>query len=210
MDSAVFALFTRYPALAACRPDLERCRDWLIETFAGGHTLLLCGNGGSAADCEHIAGELQKGFLAARRPAATWRQQLVADHGDAGTYLAARLQEGLPAIALTGHPALQTAVSNDLGADLGFAQQVLAMGRAGDLLLGLSTSGNAANVAHAVRVARVRGLRTVGLTGQSGGQLASLCDLTIRVPASETAVVQELHLPVYHWLCASVEKYFHA
>lgn len=208
MESQVFQLFERHPVLQGCRQPLEDCRDRLIAAFRQGHTLFVAGNGGSAADAEHIVGELLKGFLRPRPLAAPLAEQLVQQFAGEGQYLATRLQQGLPAVALTGHPALATAVTNDLAGDLIYAQQLLALGRPGDVFLGISTSGKAANVCHAARIARVRGITSMALTGRGGGPLAELCEVAIRVPAAETALVQELHLPVYHWLCASIENYF--
>lgn len=149
-----------------------------------------------------------KGFLL-RRPIPTdVRARLCGDHPEQGAYLADHLQGALPAIALTGHVALSTAFQNDVAAEMIFAQQVYGYGRANDVLLGISTSGNSKNVLQAVRVAHSMGLRTIGLTGASGGQMTALCDVTMRVPATQTLEVQELHLPVYHALCCMLEAAF--
>lgn len=173
----------------------------LITCFENGGKLLLCGNGGSSADCAHIAGELLKGFLKKRPVPAV----LAAAVPGAGA-----LQCGLPAIDLTAQTAAMTAILNDLGAEAVFAQQVLAYGRPGDVLLGISTSGSAADVLLAARVAKAQGLRVLALTGRSGGALAGLADVLLNVGADSTPRVQELHLPLYHALCAAVEAHFFA
>jgi D-sedoheptulose 7-phosphate isomerase len=166
----------------------------------------LCGNGGSAADAQHVAGELMKGFLDARRLPATRREALETASAELGPYLADRLQSGVPAIALDGHGPLLTAVANDNGGDLIFAQQVEALGAAGDVLWAFTTSGTSRNILLAAVTARSLGLRVIGMTGDSGGALAPLCDVCLCVPARETFLVQEYHLPLYHALCAAVEE----
>ena len=174
-----------------------------MEAFNAGGKLLVCGNGGSAADAEHIVGELMKGFRRKRPLPAALCARLAAC-GAGG--LADRLQGALPAIALTGASPLATAIGNDLDGVLCFAQQVLGYGRSGDVFLGLSTSGNARNVVAAARVARALGLRTMALTGRDGGVLANVVELAVKAPATETYLVQEMHLPIYHALCAAVEE----
>ncbi len=202
----VDTLIAAYPALAPCRASIEQAALALIAAFRAGGKLLLCGNGGSCADCDHIAGELVKGFLKRRPLPAPLREKISHALPDGGDALAESLQGGLPAISLAAHPALFTAFANDVSAEYVFAQQVLAYGRPGDLLVGISTSGNARNVACAVATAKAAGLTTVGLTGAHGGKLRALVDIAICVPASETMRIQELHLPVYHALCAQVEE----
>ena len=201
------ALVARHPALVGCRDDIAAACDTLIGAYAGGRKLLLCGNGGSAADCEHIAGELLKGFER-RRPLPEEVRGRLAAQGPEGEMLAGKLQQALPAISLCGHPSLATAFANDVDATLVFAQLVAALGIAGDVLLAISTSGAAANVMHAARAARALGLGTIGLSGRGGGGLAALCDVLIDVPGESTAEVQELHVPVYHYLCRAVEAHF--
>lgn len=202
----------RIPVLMPLLPDLRTACATIIESFEQGGQLLLCGNGGSAADCEHIAGELLKGFLLKRPIPAADKQKILQANKPDPDFTAAldRLQLGLPAIPLVSQAAISTAAANDLGADLVFAQQVLALGRPGDVLVGITTSGNARNVLQAMRLARGTGLRTIGLTGADGGALKEIASLCLRVPAKETPAVQELHLPVYHTLCAAVERYFFA
>lgn len=195
-------LLAEQPTLSEHGSTVRKAFDIIRESFASGGKLLLCGNGGSAADCEHIAGELMKGFLL-KRPIPREFSENPALQGE-GAYL----QGALPAISLTGHPALSTAFANDVNPDMSFAQQVYGYGRPGDVLLGLSTSGNAKNVCHAMRVARAAGMKTVGITGENGGAMKELCDICICLPASETYRVQEFTLPVYHALCAMLEAAF--
>lgn len=189
----------RHPSLAVCRANTLTAVGLLAGRLAAGGSLLLCGNGGSAADAEHWAGELLKSFERPRPPPAD--PGLDAD-------LARRLEQGLPAIPLTGFTSLRTAVANDREAVCEYAQLVAVLGRPGDVLAALSTSGNAANVGLAVRMAKARGLATLGLTGARGGALAGLCDCCIRVPTTRTADVQELHLAVYHAISRILEALF--
>lgn len=188
----------KHPALSGCRAAMEEAVSQIVAMHQAGGTMLLCGNGGSAADCEHISGELLKGFLS-RRPLPAEKRAGISDA------LAEKLQDGIRAIPLPSLSALSTAFSNDVDASAVYAQLVSVFGRPGDVFLGLSTSGNAANVCAAAEVAAARGLFTVAMTGASGGKLAGLCRCAIRVPETETYLVQELHLPVYHALCAEAE-----
>lgn len=208
MDAYLQKLVSKYPDLAACAPDVQRAYTLLLKTFQGGGKLLLCGNGGSAADCEHIVGELMKGYLRPRPLTDAMRQRLLDASLDNGAYLADHLQGALPAISLTSQTALLTATANDTAADMIFAQQVYGYGRPGDAVLGISTSGNSRNVVQALQVGRALELRTVGLAGQTGGALSAICDVTICVPWTETADVQERHLAIYHALCAMLEAAF--
>lgn len=208
MNSIFSSLGRDYPDLLPCLTDVESAYRVLVEAFSTGGKLLVCGNGGSAADADHIVGELVKGFLLRRTLPADFRSELEYSYGADGNYLANHLQGALPAIALTAHTALATAFSNDVAPDLVFAQQTFAYGRRGDVLVGLSTSGRSANVLHALRVARSLGVHTIGLTGRSGGVMASLCDVLIRVPFDETPRIQERHLPIYHALCIALESHF--
>lgn len=198
-------LFERYPALEVCRQAIRQAADEMAECFRSGHKLLLIGNGGSCADCGHIAGELMKGFLL-KRPLELKVKNAVEQHtADIMPEAAELLQQGLPVIDLTQHSALNTAVQNDQSPLLAAAQQLMAYGRRGDLLISISTSGNSQNVLIAAAVARALGMKTIGLTGDAGGRLKTLCDIAITVPAEQTAQVQEMHLPVYHTLCAMTE-----
>jgi D-sedoheptulose 7-phosphate isomerase len=201
-------LIERYPVLHECRLDIQDSCKRIANSLEKGNTLYICGNGGSAADAEHIAGELIKSFVISRSLDVELQEELVRKYEDAGRYLSDKLQKGLRVITLTGHFALSTAMANDVAADLVFAQQLIAFGREGDVLLAISTSGNSANVCHAIRVAHSLGIGTVGLSGKTGGMVSSLCDTTIKVPETETYKIQELHLPVYHFICIELEKYF--
>jgi len=209
-DPHLETLARRYPALAPLCPEIGRAFEIIAAALTAGKVLYLCGNGGSAADCEHIAGELLKGFLLPRHLGAADAEQLraAAPAPAEAAYLTARLQGGLRAEALTGHPSLTSAVANDLGADLIFAQQVWALGSPGDVLLAISTSGDARNVLLAAVAARARQMRVIGLTGTTGGRLKEAADVCLCVPETETYKVQELHLPLYHALCAMLEARF--
>lgn len=201
-------LLARYPRLSNMSLDLDSAYRLLRDCFANGGKLLICGNGGSAADAGHIAGELLKGFQLKRPLPRDLAVRLEENWGEQGRRYAAALQQGLPVVDLTQNTALMTAFANDVDAGLAFAQQTLALGKPGDALLGISTSGEALNVCHALRIARSLGLSTLCLTGQSGGSMAALCDIALKVPERRTHLVQELHLPVYHALCAMLEEGF--
>ncbi len=201
-------LLVRYPALEACRRDIMAAFGLMEACHAAGGQLLVCGNGGSAADAEHMVGELMKGFLLKRRIPDADRERLVRMFPLEGELLGDRLQQGIPAISLVSQTALATAYANDVAGDMTFAQQVYGYGRKGDVLVGISTSGDAANVVNAVKVAKSMGLATLCMTGATGGRLAAVADVLIRVPASDAYRVQEYHLPVYHALCAMLESRF--
>jgi D-sedoheptulose 7-phosphate isomerase len=201
-------LIHRYPVLRECLDDIERAAELIATALEQGGALFICGNGGSCADADHIAGELLKSFRRRRPLPSAIETRLRAPDNETSRYLATALHGGLKAISLCGSGAAATAITNDLGADLVFAQQLIALGRPGDALLGISTSGNSANVVYAVETARRLGLSVVVLTGSSGGTLGPLADAAIRVPANETAAVQELHLPVYHSICTILENRF--
>ena len=187
--------------------DLQASLDAMINCCRQDATLFFCGNGGSCADSEHIVGELMKSFMY-KRPLPDEQKEAYKEFGDDGAFLAENLEHGFKAIALTGHPALTTAVINDTSAELIFAQQLHCLGRKNDLLVGISTSGNSKNVVHAVRTAKSKGMATIGLTGEKGGKLNELCDICIKCPSSSTPIIQELHLPIYHWLCIGLEAAF--
>lgn len=191
-------LCERLPVLKVCEEAIRQSTEVLIHSFQSGGKLLLCGNGGSAADCEHIAGELVKRFSKPRPLSRELAESL-------GTDLSQNLHGGLPALSLPSMIGFHTAFANDDNPEYAFAQQVLAFGKKGDILLAISTSGNSKNLIHAVHTAKSLGLKTITLTGESGGLLAPLCDFTIQAPASETPRVQELHLPIYHAICTVVE-----
>ena len=202
------SLFERYPALQACERDLRAAFDLLAATFRADKKLLVCGNGGSAADSEHLVAELMKGFLKRRPLSAEDTAKLEASAGSVGKELAGHLQGTLAAIALPSQMSLLTATANDNNFDLTFAQQVYGLGRAGDVLLAISTSGKSRNVCYAAIVAKAFGLKSIALTGKSGGDLAPLVDIAIKVPSDDVVEIQELHLPVYHWLSTELEALF--
>ena len=208
MTQAINTLIDSYPDLEICRHDLNSAFSILKESYSQNGKMLICGNGGSAADSEHIVGELMKGFLSKRPIPESVRQKFKDLFPEEGDYLADHLQGALPAISLVSHSALITAFSNDVTAETVYAQQVYGYGLPGDVLLAISTSGNSANVVRAVQVAKALGLGTIGLTGKKGGKLSELCDVTIKTPRDQTHQVQELHLPVYHALCIALEYTF--
>ena len=201
-------LLKRYPGLQACERELGAAFDLLVAAYQTGNKLLVCGNGGSAADSEHMVAELMKGFLKRRPISAEHAAQLERAGGAAGTAIASRLQGTLAAVALPAQVSLITAIANDIDYDMIFAQQVFGLGRPGDVLLGISTSGKSKNVVNAVIVAKAFGLKSIALTGRAGGELAPLVDVAIKVPSDNVAEIQELHLPVYHWLSTELEETF--
>jgi phosphoheptose isomerase len=208
MSQVLDKLIEKYPELQECLPDIWKAVELMKTSYREGGKMLVCGNGGSAADCEHIVGELMKGFMLKRPLPDQVRERMEKLFPGEGHFLADHLQGALPAISLVSHTALATAFANDVSAETVFAQQVYGYGRRGDVLVGLSTSGNSANVVRAVQVAKVQGLVTVGLTGRSGGRMKELCDVTIRVPWDSTPDIQERHLPIYHAICILLEEEF--
>ncbi len=198
-------LFARYPALEACRDDVQAAFGIMADSYRAGGKMLCCGNGGSASDCEHIVGELLKKFKRHRDIPADVRERLLAA-GEDGAHLAEKLEGSLPAVSLLSQSGILTAFANDVGWDEAFAQQLLGLARRGDVLVALSTSGNSRNCVLAAVLARALGVKTIALVGQAGGRLGEICDVAIRVPARETYQVQEFHLPVYHALCAMLEE----
>ena len=205
MSTGLSLLFERYPVLRACEEQLLAAFDALAAAYRSGNKLLVCGNGGSAADSEHIVAELMKGFLKRRPILATDAAKLEAA---GGKEIASRLQGTLAAISLPSQMSLLTATANDGDFDMVFAQQVYGLGRPGDVLLAISTSGTSKNIVNAVIVAKAFGLKSIALTGNSGGDLAPLADVAIKVPSDNVAEIQELHLPVYHWLSTELEAAF--
>jgi D-sedoheptulose 7-phosphate isomerase len=201
-------LMERYPALSTVRTDIEAAHRALADCYASGGKLLVCGNGGSAADADHIVGELMKGYLRRRPVPEDVRARLRAADSTLGPVLAEHLQGALPAVNLTAGAALLSAFGNDVRPELAYAQAAFGHGRKGDVLLGISTSGNASNVRSALVVGRAMGMTTIGLTGRGGGAMAGLCDILIAAPATRTFEIQELHLPIYHCLCAMIEERF--
>ena len=199
------AFFERHNDLMPLRKKILQAADLMITAFKAGNKVLLCGNGGSCADCDHIAGEFLKGFLLKRPVSAELKNNFENKYGTYGAEIAEKLQQGLPAISLTSHTGAISAFANDVDPELVYAQQVLAYGKPGDVLIGISTSGNAKNVAAAVTTANVIGVHTIGLTGKDGGALAALSELELVIPQNETYRIQEDHLAIYHLLCAVVE-----
>lgn len=201
MSSHLNKLVERYPALETCRSDIQQAYDLLSATFLKDGKFLLCGNGGSASDSEHWAGEMLKGFAHARPLSVSMRRGLPAEMGE-------RLQWAFPVIPLTGFPSLSTAFCNDVNPEYVFAQLVLALGRPGDVLATLSTSGNSANVCRAAEVARARNIPVIALTGATGGKIKRLASVCICAPSNQTPHIQEFHLPIYHCLSLMLEESF--
>lgn len=201
-------LIERYPALSVCEKDIRATADALIASYKKGGKLLVAGNGGSASDSDHICGELLKSFVKIRKPEADFLSKLKEIDADTGAYLSDKLQGSLPAIALTNQSALMTASLNDVDGNVMFAQQVNGYGKPDDVFLGITTSGNSADVIYATVVAKAKGLKTIALTGKTGGKIKNLADISIVVPANETFMIQEYHLPVYHALCLEIEEHF--
>lgn len=208
MEEHLNHLIDRYPKLKACKEDIWHAYLMLEEAYRNGRKLLVCGNGGSASDSEHIVGELMKEFKLKRKIFGQQATELKKIDEDLGQTLADNLQGALPAISLTGHSALQTAYMNDAVPELVFAQQVNGYGKNGDVFLGISTSGNSKNVLYAAVTAKSKGLKVIGLTGTKENRLMKYADVCIRVPETETYKIQELHLPVYHCLCLMLEDKF--
>lgn len=208
LNMQIEILLERYPVLAAVKKDLIKAYELLEESYCSGGKLLVAGNGGSAADAEHIVGELMKGFKLPRKLREEASDALVKASPELGNLLAQKLQGALPAISLSGHPALSTAYMNDCDPLLCFAQQMNGYGKAGDVFLGISTSGNSKNILYAAAVAKAKKVKVIGLTGVAESKLSEMADVCIQVPQTETYKVQELHLPVYHCLCLMLEERF--
>lgn len=206
--SHIKELVERYPQLIPLQDKIAKAAGCLVTCYRNEGKVLVCGNGGSSSDSDHIIGELMKGFEHKRPLGEKLKDELKAQGGERGAYLSENLQQGLPAISLTAHSGLISAVANDTDADLIFAQQVVGYGKPGDILLALSTSGNSRNVIDAIITAKAKGMTVIGMTGETGGKMASQCDILINVPGKSTAHVQELHLPVYHVLCQILESTF--
>lgn len=203
MENMKKELLERYPCLECVADDIDKAAQMMIDTYRDGGTILVCGNGGSCADSDHIVGELMKGFLN-MRPIAEEQKNAMGDTLEAE--ILSKLQRGIPAISLPAQSAVISAYANDVDAELVYAQLVFGYGKKQDMLIGLSTSGNSKNVVAAAKVAKAMGLRTLSLTGARDSKLSELCDVTVKAPETETFKVQELHLPIYHYLCAFVEK----
>ena len=201
-------LIRRYPILEAQKDYIQKAYEVLEETFLAGGKLLVAGNGGSAADAEHIVGESMKGFVKPRKLDESFERKLIQIDNSMGRDIADKLQGALPAIALVDHVALSTAYLNDVDPLLGFAQQTNGFGNSGDVLLAISTSGNSKNILYACVVAKAKGIKIIGLSGGNGGELKKISDVCVTVPEKETFKIQELHLPIYHALCLMLEERF--
>ena len=201
MDEHIIDLVNRYPLLKNCADDIERAFFIMSDCYNAGGKVLICGNGGSAADAEHWAGELMKGFIDTRPLSDEIRKKL-------GSEIAQNLQGALPTIPLSGFLSLATAFSNDANSGFLFAQMVLGLGKENDILIGISTSGNSKNILYALQTASALGMKTIGLSGEKGGRISDMVDVCIRVPGTEVHRVQEYHLPVYHCLCLMLEDKF--
>ena len=194
-------LMTRYPQLRVCEEAILCAEKMMLDTYREGGKILVCGNGGSAADCDHIAGELLKGFAMGRELSGDLRAAM-------GEDLAGRLQMGLPAISLPAQGAVISAFCNDVDAKTVYAQLTLALAKQGDVLWCISTSGNSENCVQAARAAKALGVHVIAMVGERECALDALCDVVLHAPAKETYRVQEYHLPMYHWLCAEIEEHF--
>jgi D-sedoheptulose 7-phosphate isomerase len=210
LQESIRAACDTFESLQELAHPVTRAVDAMAECLCAGRKLLVCGNGGSAADSEHLVAELMKGFLKRRPISSADLAKVEAASETDGKTIARRLQGALPAISLASPLSLITAIANDIDFEMIFAQQVYGLARSGDVLLGISTSGNSRNVSNAVIVAKGLGLGTIVLTGRSGGSLAPLAEVSIKVPADDIAEIQELHLPVYHWLSTELEEIFFA
>ena len=198
-------LFSNYPTLKGCSESIMAAFLLLSNCYHHRGLIMVCGNGGSAADSEHIVGELMKGFKMKRPLPAEQRQLIQSLFPADGDLLVENLQQAIPAISLVSQTSISTAFINDMKPEMIFAQLVIGYGKPGDVLIGLSTSGNSENVVTACKIAKALGIRTIGFTGEQANRLSEICDVTIQVPAQETFRIQELHLPVYHTLCAMLE-----
>lgn len=201
-------LVDTFPELKENYRGIQEAIEAVIECYQSGGKLLVCGNGGSAADSEHIVGELMKGFLLPRVLKEEDTKALTSLFPEDAEYLVSHLQQGLPAISLVSQTALMTAFANDISADLCFAQQVLGYGVKGDILIAISTSGDSKNVIYATEIAKLKEMKVIALTGYKGGKLKDFADILLNVPTNETYRIQEYHLPIYHALCAAIENEF--
>ncbi|MFA6713762.1 MAG: SIS domain-containing protein [Victivallaceae bacterium] len=208
MENYIKDFLKRFPELEEIVPSVRRAAEIIIEAFADDKILYLCGNGGSASDCEHIAGELLKSFKCRRQLLPGLKAEFE-KFTECGKDLANKLEYGLRAVTLTSHPSFSTAFANDVDASMVFAQQLFVLSRKGDVLIGISTSGNAQNVKKCFLTAKVKGVTTILLTGKDGGICAGLADCVIRIPEKETFLIQEKHVGVYHLLCLVIEDYFY-
>lgn len=201
-------LIIRYPVLAGCRKSISDAFEMLSACLKDGKKLVLCGNGGSCADCDHMAGELLKGFCKSRPLQETEKEILRQMDSERGGMLADKLQKGLAVVNLCANTAAMTAVANDIDAELIFAQQLMGLGSEGDVLVCICPKGRAENIWNAIAAARLRKMKVLGLTAQDGGTIGALCDVLVAAPEKEVYRTQELHLPIYHTLCLMLEEAF--
>lgn len=209
MNNYLDELVSRYPELKPCYSNIEEAIECISEIYSNNCKLLIAGNGGSAADAEHIVGELMKSFKKKRILNQQFAENLIKTDNTLGKELSIKLQGSLPAIALANHNALNTAFLNDVDGEMGFAQQTNGYGNSGDLFLGITTSGNSKNIIFAAITAKAKGLKVIALTGGDGGKLKDYADVSIIVPEQETYLIQELHLPIYHCICLEIEERFY-
>lgn len=207
-EDIFFKLIEKRPLLSYCKKEMIDIFRLLVDVFLKNGKMLTCGNGGSSADADHIVGELMKSFEIPRPVDSELSEKLKMVSPEKGEYIASKLQQGLVAISLNAHTALITAISNDIDPDLIFAQQIAVYGNEGDVLLAFSTSGNARNVVDAAITAKAKGLKVIGFSGMTGGEMKKYCDITLCIPSSITAEIQEYHLSVYHCLCRMLELRF--
>lgn len=208
-DKPLESLCERYPALSGLKTSVSHAADRIIRCYRHGGKVLICGNGGSSADADHLAGELMKSFELQRPLDKSLKDRLQLISNKRGTYLSEKLEHALPAISLSSHTALTTAISNDMDPSVIFAQQIMGYANEGDILVAISTSGNSANVIDACIVAKALNLCVIAITGKTGGKMKQYCDILVNVPETRTAQVQELHLPILHTICRIVENHFY-
>jgi phosphoheptose isomerase len=209
-DKPLDILCDRYPLLAGVKNSIAEAAGMIITCYSNGGKLLICGNGGSSADADHLAAELMKSFESARPLDDSFKKRLREISVVRGKNIAEKLEHALPAISLPSNTALTTAISNDIDPSLIYAQQLIGYGDEGDVLIGISTSGNSQNIVDACITAKALNLNVIGITGKTGGKMKQYCDLLVNVPESRTAWVQELHLPVLHTICLIVENHFYS
>lgn len=210
IDKQLDQLCERYPVMIGVRDSIAQAAELIMSCYSKGGKLMICGNGGSSAGADHFASELMKSFELARPLDNSFKKRLQEISGTRGKYIAEKLEHALPAISLSSQTAITSAVSNDIDPSLIFAQQVIGYGNEGDMLIGLSTSGNSQSIVDALITAKALNLSTIGITGKTGGKMKQYCDVLVNVPETRTALVQEFHLPVLHTICLIVENYFYS
>jgi len=208
-DPVIKGLIQRYPELAPVMNSISEAAEMMISCYSSGGKILLCGNGGSSSDAEHVTGELMKSFELLRPLDDSLKKRIEEIGGDNGKILATKLEHAMPAICLSSQTSLTSAIANDTGNDFVYAQQIIGYGNESDILIAISTSGNSPNVVNACITAKALNMNVIGLTGESGGKMKPYCDILLNVQGSNTALVQELHLPVLHTLCKLVEYHFY-